>query len=79
MPLVKVYSTEICPFCVALKEFLKEQGIDFEEIDVTKDQQAQEEMIEKSGQMGVPVAEIDGKIVVGFDREKISQLLGIKS
>ncbi len=72
---VKVFSTEFCPYCVVLKEFLKEHKIVFKEIDVTEDQKAQEEMIEKSGQMGVPVVEIDGQIVIGFDRERIVSLL----
>jgi len=78
MPKVKVYSTPTCPFCHMAKEFLKEKGIEFEDIDVSKDQKAAQEMIEKSGQMGVPVIEIDGKIVVGFDKEKIEKLLGLK-
>lgn len=72
---IKVYSTEFCPYCVSLKEFLKEHSIEFQEIDVTKDQKLQEEMIDKSGQMGVPVIEIGDEIIIGFDREKISQLL----
>lgn len=72
---VKVYSTEFCPYCVALKEFLKDNKIEFQEIDVTEDLKAQEEMIAKSGQMGVPVVEIDGEIIIGFDREKIIKLL----
>ena len=78
MQKVKIYSTEFCPYCVALKEFLKENKIVFEAVDVTEDLKAQEEMIKKSGQMGVPVAEIDGQIIVGFDREKIKQLLNLK-
>jgi len=78
MPSIKVFSTEFCPYCVALKEFLKENNIEFEAVDVTEDLKAQEEMIEKSGQMGVPVVDIDGEIIIGFDREKISQILGIK-
>ena len=78
MPNVKVYSTKTCHFCHALKEFLKEHNIAFQEIDVTYDEALQQEMINKSGQMGVPVTDIDGKIVVGFDQEKISQLLNIK-
>ncbi len=59
-------------------EFLKEHNIKFEEIDVSKDKKAREEIIKKSGQMGVPVIEIDGQIVVGFDKEKIVKLLKIK-
>ncbi len=77
MAKVKVYSTKFCPYCVTLKQFLKKNDIDFEDIDVSEDQKAQEEMIEKSGQMGVPVADIDGEIVIGFDRDKISKLLNI--
>lgn len=75
---VRVFSTEVCPYCVTLKEFLREHKVAFEEIDVSKDEKAAKEMIEKSGQMGVPVVEIDGEIVVGFDKEKISGLLKIK-
>ncbi len=74
---VKVFSTPSCPYCVTLKEFLKENNIEFEDIDVSQNKAASDEMIEKSGQMGVPVVEIDGQIVVGFDKEKISQLLNL--
>jgi len=79
MPSIKVFSTEFCPYCVALKEFLKENNIEFEAVDVTEDLKAQEEMIEKSGQMGVPVVDIDGKIIIGFDREKISKILKLET
>lgn len=75
---IKVYSTQACPYCVTLKEFLKANNIVFEDVDVSFDAQLQQEMIDKSGQMGVPVMDINGEIVVGFDREKISSLLGIK-
>lgn len=74
---IRIFTTPFCPYCFALKEFLKQHNIEFEEIDVSKDAKAAREMIEKSGQMGVPVVEIDGQIVVGFDKEKISQLLNI--
>jgi glutaredoxin 3 len=76
--MVKVFSTPVCPYCVSLKEFLKQHNIEFEEFNVAEDEKAREEMIQKSGQMGVPVIEIDGKIVVGFDKERIVELLGIK-
>ena len=76
--MIKVYSTPICLYCITLKEFLKKHNIEFEEIDVAEDPKAREEMIKKSGQMGVPVIEINGQIIVGFDKEKISDLLGIK-
>jgi len=75
---VKVFSTASCPFCVALKNYLKEHSIEFEDIDVAENETAQKEMIEKSGQMGVPVVEIDGEIIIGFDHEKIKKLLNIK-
>jgi glutaredoxin-like YruB-family protein len=78
MSKVKVYSTEICPYCVVLKEFLKEHNIEFEEVDVSKDEKARDEMIKKSGKMEVPVLEIEGEIVVGFDKNKIVKLLKIK-
>ncbi len=75
---IKIFSTPSCVYCYTLKEFLKERKIAFENIDVSKDEAALKEMVEKSGQMGVPVSEIDGQIVVGFDKERISNLLGIK-
>jgi len=77
MKKVKIYSTPTCPYCETLKQYLRDNNIDFENIDVSSDEKAAEEMIEKSGQMGVPVADIDGEIVVGFDREIIKKLLGI--
>ena len=76
--MIKVYSTPTCPYCFTLKAFLKEKGIDFEDIDVSKDEKELEEMVKNSGQMGVPVIDIHGKVVVGFDKEKISQILNIK-
>lgn len=76
--MVKVFSTPSCPYCVTLKEFLKKHDIEFEDIDVSQDKVALNEMVKKSGQMGVPVVDIDGQIVIGFDKEKITQLLEIK-
>jgi len=61
-----------------LKEFLKMNNIEFEEIDVSKDEKAKEELVKKTGRMEVPVMEIDGEIVVGFDKEKICKLLKLK-
>ena len=78
MIMIKVYSTATCPYCVTLKNFLKEKGVEFEDIDVTIDADKQKEMITKSGQMGVPVVDINGQIIVGFDRERIVKLLDIK-
>ncbi len=75
--MIKIYSTPACPYCVTLKTFLKEHNIEFEDIDVSADAKALDEMVKKSGQMGVPVTDIDGEIVVGFDKNKISRLLNI--
>ncbi len=72
---VKVYSTKTCPWCHKAKEFLKEKGIKFEDINVGANQKAANEMVEKSGQMGVPVIDIDGKIIVGFDKEELEKAL----
>jgi len=77
MPKVKLYSTPACVYCVTLKRFLEEKKIEFQEIDISEDKKAAEEMIEKTGQMGVPVIEIDDQIVVGFDRDKIKKILKI--
>jgi len=76
--MVKVYTTPICPYCNTLKQYLKEHNVGFEEIDVSQDQKLQDEIIEKTGQIGVPIVDIDGELIVGFDKEKISNLLGIK-
>ena len=74
---VKIYSTPSCPYCKMAKQFLTENNIEFENIDVAANQSSAQEMIAKSGQMGVPVFDIDGKIVVGFDKNKIKELSGI--
>lgn len=75
---VKIYTTPTCAYCHSEKEFFKEHGIEFTEFDVFTDAKAREEMIAKTGQLGVPVTDIDGQIIVGFERGKISRLLGIK-
>ncbi|MDD5595106.1 MAG: glutaredoxin domain-containing protein [Candidatus Omnitrophica bacterium] len=74
---VKVYSTSTCPYCIRAKQFLKDNNIVFEDVDVSANQAAAEEMIQKSGQMGVPVLDIGGEIIIGFDRERIKTALGI--
>jgi glutaredoxin 3 len=74
---VKVYSTPTCPWCTRAKQFLNENNVSYESFDVSSDQQAAEEMITKSGQMGVPVIEIEGQVIVGFDKDRIKQALGI--
>jgi glutaredoxin-like YruB-family protein len=72
---IKVYSTQTCPWCVRLKEYLRSKKIKFQEVDVSEDEEAANEMIEKSGQMGVPQIEINGKMIVGFDKEAIDEEL----
>lgn len=74
---VKVYSTATCPYCKMTKDFLTENNIPFEAVDVGQDKAAAKEMVEKSGQMSVPVVDIDGKIIVGFDKKTISEELEI--
>jgi glutaredoxin-like YruB-family protein len=75
--IVKIYSTPTCPYCQALKQFLEEHNIIFEDIDIATDEKSKEEIIQKTGKMEVPVVEIEGNIVVGFDKEKIKSLLKI--
>ncbi|MDD5145259.1 MAG: glutaredoxin domain-containing protein [Candidatus Pacebacteria bacterium] len=75
---VKIFDTPTCPYCETLKAFLKEKGVEFEEVNICRDEKTKDEFIKKTGQMTVPVVEIDGKIVVGFDKEKICKLLQIK-
>jgi glutaredoxin-like YruB-family protein len=74
---VLVYSTPTCPYCHQLKDYLKEKGVPFTDFDVAADSAKAQEMIDKSGQMGVPVVDIDGKIIVGFDKAAIDQDLGL--
>ena len=78
MAKVTIYTTPTCVYCRAAKEFFKEHNVAYEEKDVSKDEQARNLMVKKSGMMAVPVIDIDGNIVIGFDRAKLSQLLGIK-
>ena len=72
-----VYSTSMCPWCVRAKEFFKKNRIEFKDIDVNENREAAEEMIKKSGQTGVPVIDIDGKIIIGFDQVRIKELLNL--
>ena len=75
--MTKIYSTPTCVYCKTLKAYLKKNEREFEEIDVSKDEKQLQKMIKDSGQMGVPVVDIDGEIVVGFDKEKIDRILKI--
>ena len=74
---VKIYSTPACPYCIRTKQFLKDNNIIFEDVDVSMNQTAGEEMVSRSGQMGVPVLDIDGEIIVGFDKEAIKKALSL--
>ena len=74
---VKIYSTPTCPWCVRVKQFMKENNIVFQDYDVGSDQTKAEEMVKISGQMGVPVLDIEGEIIVGFDKDKIKSALGL--
>jgi len=70
-----IYSTKMCPYCVMAKKYLESKNIDFTDVDVSSDYSKALEMVKKSGQQGVPVIDIDGQIIVGFDRQKIDQIL----
>lgn len=72
---VKVYSTDTCPWCKKAKGYLRSRGVDFEEVNVAVDRMGAMEMVRKSGQSGVPVIEINGNIIVGFDQGRIDRLL----
>jgi len=77
MAKIIIYSTPTCHYCHLAKDYLNSKNIVFEEVNVAGNIEKQKELIAKSGQFGVPVIDIDGKIVIGFDRPKINQLLGI--
>jgi glutaredoxin 3 len=77
-PKVIVFSTPTCSFCNAAKHYFRQHNVKFRDVDVSRDPAAARDMVRRSGQQGVPVIDIGGKIVVGFDRNKINQLLGIK-
>jgi glutaredoxin-like YruB-family protein len=72
---LKIYSTPTCVYCKTLKEYLKRNNVAFSDIDVSEDEKELQHMIKISGQMGVPVVEIDENVVVGFDKTKIDKLL----
>ena len=75
---VTVYTTPTCSWCITLKTHLKNNGIRYSEVDVSKDQKAAEAMVRKSGQQGVPQTDINGTMIIGFDKVKINKLLGIQ-
>ncbi|WP_315081852.1 glutaredoxin family protein [uncultured Clostridium sp.] len=73
--MVKIYTTDSCPWCVKVKNYLKSKSVDFEELNVQEDMIAREDMVKKSKQMGVPVLDIDDTIIIGFDKSSIDEAL----
>ncbi len=74
---VSIYTTPSCHFCHMSKEFFQEHGVTYSEFDVAADQDKRQEMVEKSGQMGVPVIFVGDEMVIGFDKRRLSELLSI--
>jgi glutaredoxin-like YruB-family protein len=72
---VIVYSTPTCPYCVRVKEYLTKKGVVYRDVNVAVDRAAAHEMVQKSGQMGVPVIVVDDKVVIGFDQKELDRLL----
>lgn len=77
MAKIKIYSTPTCPYCQMAKEYLKNNKIEYEDYNVAEDESKLKEMVNKSHQMGVPVIDVDGQIIVGFDRALLAKLLHI--
>lgn len=75
--MVKIYSTQTCPYCIMAKDYFKKLGVEFQDFDVSTDEKAREELVAKSHQMGVPVIDINGEIIVGFNRSAIDRALKI--
>ena len=75
---VVLYGTTTCPWCEKVESFLKENKVKFVKKNVGEDAGARSEMLEKTGQLGVPVTDVNGTIIVGFDREKLKKSLGLK-
>lgn len=78
-PKVILFTTPTCSFCTAAKRYFREKNIKFTEVDVSKDQKAAQDMVRKTGQMGVPVILINNRPIVGFDKPKINAMLNIKN
>jgi glutaredoxin 3 len=74
---VLVFTTPTCPWCVRAKAYLRERRVPFREVDVSRDASAARDLVRRTGQMGVPVVEIDGRPIVGFDKAQIDRLLGL--
>ena len=74
-PRVIVYSTMVCPYCVMVKDYLRAKGVDYEDVNLTEHRERIDEVVIKSGQTGVPVVDINGRIIIGFDRGAIDAAL----
>ncbi len=74
---VVVFTTPTCSWCARAKRYLRDQGVRFKEVDVSRDPQAARDLVRRTGQMGVPVIEVDGRPVVGFDQAKVDRMLGL--
>jgi len=74
---VIVFSTPTCPYCNMAKRYLRDRGIRFRDVDVSRDSAAARDLIRRSGQMGVPVIDVNGQLVIGFDRTRLDRLLGV--
>lgn len=72
---ITVYSTPTCPYCKLVKEFLKEQSLSFEDVDVSADSEAAKHMVKLSGQMGVPVVDVGGQIIVGWNKNALEEVI----
>lgn len=77
MASVTIYTTPTCVYCKMAKEFFTKNSVSYTERDVAADASARDDMIKRSGQMGVPVIDVDGQLVIGFDKDKLVQLLGV--
>ena len=78
MSSVKTYTSPTCPHCQRTKQFLRENNVDFEDFDVTSDAEKREEMQQKSKGLSVPVIDVDGKIIVGFDKDRLKEALALR-
>ncbi len=75
---VIVFSTPTCTYCNMLKQYFRQKGVRFRDVDISRDQAAARDLVRRTGQMGVPVVDIGGRLIVGFDKPKINQLLNIR-
>ena len=76
--MVKIYTTPTCVYCRMAKDFFNQHNVQYEEHNVMADLKVREEMVSKSGQMGVPVIDVGGEMIIGFDKERLMELLDIK-